>query len=47
MYITSILWYLTWPLLIYIAYRAVWFMINYYEKKGMFRTLPREEDIHE
>jgi hypothetical protein len=46
-YIVNILWLLTWPLLIYASYRAVWYMINRYEKKGLFRTEYKEEDIRE
>ena len=47
MYLTSILWYLSWPLLIYVSYLAVWFMITQYEKRGMFKVKPVDDDIRE
>lgn len=32
MYMTSILWYLSWPVLIYVSYRLVYFSVMRFEK---------------
>lgn len=47
MYLIPILWYASWPLLVYFTYRVIWFLINHYEKTGMFRIQPVEETINE
>gem|GEM_PF-1029212 len=31
--ITSILWYLSWPLLIFLSYKLIRFILKIYEKK--------------
>ena len=34
MFIASIIWYLTWPLLVYITYRIILCSVKKYEKKN-------------
>ena len=31
--LSSILWFLSWPLLIYVSYKLVWWVVKKYEKK--------------
>ncbi|MGE5424280.1 MAG: hypothetical protein ACM3N9_02885 [Syntrophothermus sp.] len=46
-YFNLIIWLLTWPLLIYISYRFCWYLVNRYEKAGMFRPEPMPEEFRE
>jgi hypothetical protein len=46
--ITQILWFLAWPVLIFVSYRFVWWMTVKFEKKnGEDSGVPAHDDPHD